>query len=343
MDPEELFEKLIKNQISREEFERLLEGVDDESILARYEVYLQAQFEKEIDKHLAEKDEVFVRKEGHLKVTKPLTQTGTKYSHKPRNSGFRVTAIAASLAVLLIAGLFVVFQTDLLSGNGKIAEAEGDANLITKSTPTGRMFRMNLDDGSFIHMNAVSSITYPRQFGENKREVEISGEAYFDVERDETRPFNIKVKDYQVQVLGTSFNIQAYEDEEDFSVTVESGKVKVVFDDSGKNSATLKKNQKLIYNPKTRVFKILDVESAQELNWRKGILHFDSTPMNKVEKILERWYGIDLVINSNKIYDKTLTGLHHNENLESVLEAVAYATGTKYVVRGDSVVVLKLK
>lgn len=341
MDPEELFEKLINNQISREEFERLLEGLDDESILARYEVYLQAQFENEVAKQRSESEALQTDDEPLPKVIKPLTSSDKKVTR--RRAGFRVMAIAASLALLIVAGWFVVFQTTWLGRGGNIAGAYEDSELITRSTPTGRMFRMNLEDGSFIHMNAVSRITYPQQFGEKKREVEISGEAYFDVERDETRPFKIKVKDYRVQVLGTSFNVQAYEDEDDFSVIVESGSVKVVIDQTGKNSATLRKNQKLIYNPKTKVFKILEVESARELNWRKGILHFDATPMNKVEKMLERWYGIDLVISNSEIYKKTLTGLHHNENLESVLEALAYATGTKYVVRGDSAVVLKLK
>ena len=343
MDPEELFEKLINNQISREEFEVLLEGLDDEDILARYETYLQAQFESEVARQLSEQHKTLSGSESHLKVTKSISQMPEKAGRKLPVKRFRVTAIAASLAALLVVGLVVFFQTGFPGSNSDSAGISGDSVLLSKSTPTGRMFRMNLDDGSFIHMNAVSRITYPKQFGEHKREVEISGEAYFDVERDEERPFHIKVKDYQVQVLGTSFNIQAYEDEEDFSVTVASGKVKVVLDKAGNNSAILRKNQKLVYNTETNVFKVLDVEAARELNWREGILHFESTPMNKVEKILERWYGIDLVINNKTIYDKTLTGQHHNESLESVMEAIAYATGTNYALRADTVVVLKLK
>lgn len=341
MNPEELFEKLIKNQISREEFEKLLEGIDDENILARYELYLQKQFEKEVDEHLSKESEEYAVEERHLKVTKPFTPAYHKDFNKTRRSGFRFTAVAASLTVFLIAALFALFQAGLLGGGNNMSEIPGESHLITKSTPTGRMFRMNLADGSFIHMNAVSRISYPRQFEEDKREIALTGEAYFDIERDEVRPFNIKVKDYQVQVLGTSFNIQAYEDEEDFSVTVESGKVKVVLDATGSNSAILQKNQKLVFNPKTSEFKILEVESAEELNWRKGILHFDSTPMSKVEKMLERWYGIDLVITNKEIYNKTLTGLHHNESLESVLEALSFATETKYAVRGDSVIISK--
>lgn len=341
MNPEELFEKLIKNQISREEFEKLLDGIDDENILARYELYLREKFEKEVDEHLTKESEEYAVEERHLEVTKPFTPGYNRDFSKTGRSGFRVTAIAASLTVFLIAALFALFQAGLLGGGSNMSAIPEDSYQITKSTPTGRMFRMNLEDGSFIHMNAVSRVTYPIQFEEDKREIALTGEAYFDIERDEVRPFNIKVKDYQVQVLGTSFNIQAYEDEDDFSVTVESGKVKVVLDGTGSNSAILQKNQKLVYNPKTREFKILEVESAEELNWRKGILHFDSTPMSKVEKMLERWYGIDLIISNKEIYNKTLTGLHHNESLESVLEALSFATETKYAVSGDSVIISK--
>ena len=341
MDPEELLEKLIKNQISREEFERLLEGMDNEEILARYEAYLLTQFENEIEKDLSDKVETPAVSKGYMQVTKPLT---TKVKKDPRRSysrSFQVTAIAASLAVFLVAALLLVFQVGPFNWDGNTAGIYGDSDLITKSTPTGRMFRMNLEDGSFIHMNAVSSITYPPKFGSNKREIEITGEAYFDIERDETRPFNIKVKDYNVRVLGTSFNIQAYEDEDDFSVTVESGKVKVILDEDGEAAAVLEKDQKLMYSTKTGEIRIIDVVSSKELNWRKGILHFDATPMEKVEKTLERWYGVDVVIANKEIYNRTLSGLHHNENLESVLEALSYATGTKYVIKGDSVIISK--
>ncbi len=339
MNPEQLLEKLINNQITREEFEQMLEGLDDEGVLARYEIYLQAQFEKEIDKHFSqEKDETEV-KESNLKVTKKFTQKKNTTTGRKGIRNFPIAAVLVLFVGLVFSILFIVSQSDSVSETKQIASSTITPEIITKSTPRGRKFRMNFDDGSFIHMNSVSSITYPNKFDEDHREIEVKGEAYFNIKRDESRPFKIKVKDYYVEVIGTSFNIQAYEDEDDFSVTVESGTVKVILDREGNNTAILEKDQKLIFNPETNVTEIIDVESALELSWRKGILHFNSTPLAKVEKIIERWYGINLVIRNTDLYNKSFTGTHHNENIRSVIEALTYATGSTYTIKNNSIII----
>ena len=198
---------------------------------------------------------------------------------------------------------------------------------------------MTLDDGSFVHMNSASSITYPNKFDSDARKVEIVGEVYFDISRDENRPFNIKVKDYTVQVLGTSFNVQAYEDEEDFSVTVESGSVKILLDDSGTNDIVLEKNQKLIFNPSTNLTEVVEVVSSDDLSWRHGVLKFDSTPMSKVEKMIERWYGVEIVIDGPGLSKASFNGSHKNKNLKSVLEALTYATRSNYIIKDNSIII----
>lgn len=339
MNPEQLFEKLIKNQISREEFDRLLDGFDDEETLARYEIYLQNQFEKEIEQHLLKSEGEIEVKESNLKVTKKFTSAKKSDSTKKGGRSFPIAAILVLFVGLIFSVLFIISQFDSSQGTKKIAKTEITPQVITKSTPRGRKFRMTLVDGSFVHMNSVSSITYPNKFEDDIREIKIVGEAYFDIKRDEARPFKIKVKDYNIEVLGTSFNIQAYEDEDDFSVTVESGTVIVNLDEEGKNSAVLEKDQKLIFNPKTNVTEIIDVKSSTELSWREGILRFDATPIAKVEKTIERWYGVDLVIERSDLYKMTLTGIHQNKSIKSVIEALTYATHSKYTIKNNSIII----
>ena len=338
MNPEQLFERLIKNQISRKEFERLLDGFDDEDTLARYEIYLQDQFEKEVEQHFLQNEDETEVKESNLKITKKYTSKKPD-STKKGGRNFPIAAVLILFVGLIFSVLFIISQTDSNPGTKEIAETTVIPEIITKSTPRGRKFRMNLDDGSFVHMNSVSSIVYPNKFEDDIREIEIKGEAYFDIKRDESRPFKIKVKEYNVEVLGTSFNIQAYEGEDEFSVIVESGTVVVNLDEEGKNSAVLEKDQKLIFNPKTNVTEIIDIKSSDELSWREGILRFESTPLAKAEKSIERWYGIDLVINNTDLYKKTLTGIHQNRNLKSVIEALTYATGSKYTVKNNSIII----
>lgn len=323
------------NQISRSEFEDLLGGLDDESANARYEIYLQEQFELEVEKHLANNSDLGKKSNGKV-TSKNLVAGKIK---KSLNHKFPLAAVFVLLIGVLFSIAFIISQSESNDRVGSLSKAIATHQSISKATPKGRMFRMNLEDGSFVHLNAVSSITYPEHFESSERNVEVKGEAFFNIKRDEQRPFLIDVKDYQVEVLGTSFDVQAYEDENDFSVTVASGSVRVNLDKSGDNTVVLEKNQKLTYNPKTNLTEITEVDVESELSWRQGILHFDSTPMTKVELMLERWYGIDLVIADADIYKKTLTGTHHNENIKSVIEALTYATGTNYKIKGNSIII----
>lgn len=339
MNPEQLFERLIKNQISRAEFDRLLNGLDDEDILARYEMYMQTHFEKEIEKHFSQKEVPSGEVKSNLKVTKKYSSKKKRTIGPKNKKDFPLAAVLVVFIGLTFSVLFIISQFNSTQGKPAIAKTAFTPQNITKSTPRGRKFRMNLDDGSFVHMNSVSTITYPNRFADDNREIEIEGEAYFDIQHEEFRPFTIKVKEYSVEVLGTSFNIEAYEGEDDFSITVESGTVKVNLGENGKNSTFLEKDQKLTYNPKTNVTEIIDVKPDTEISWRKGILRFDSTPLTKVEKTIERWYGIDLVISNSDLYTKTITGVHQNENLKSVIETLTYATGSEYTVKNNSIII----
>lgn len=339
MNPEELFEKLIKNEISREEFERLLEGLDDEDILARYEIYLQNQFEKEIDKHFSENESEKKEVKGNLKVTKKITPKKKDTIKKKRGRDYPLAAVIVLFVGILFSALFIISQNNASSEEVVVAKTTIDHEIISKTTPNGRKFRMTLDDGSFVHMNSASSIVYPNKFDAESRDIEIEGEVYFDIARDETRPFKIKVKDYYVEVLGTSFNIQAHEDEAEFAVSVESGSVKVKLNEDGSNTIILEKDQKLIFNPETNVTEIMDVVAKDALSWREGILKFDSTPMSKVEKIVQRWYGVNLIIEGESIRQKSISGTHKNKNIKSVIEALTFATNTSYSVKNNSIII----
>lgn len=338
IDPEEIFEKLVNNEITREEFEILLDGLDDTEIRAKYDQYLKLKFEEELISHFADvKDEpdFLVEFPG---FPRPESERQIIPEKKRKRAHFSAAAVILILVGLTFSILFVISQFSI---NSKAQEASSEIGprILTKSTPNKRMFRMRLQDGSFVHLNAVSSISYPQEFDEKNREIEILGEAYFDIKRDEARPFKIKVKDYSVQVLGTSFNIKAYDDEEDFSVTVESGTVKVLLNQDDLEPVILTKGQKLIFSVETNEINVATVNSEDELSWRKGILRFNETSMADVEKMIERWYGVDLIIEDQSIYNKTLSGVHQNENLISVIESLTYLTKTNYLIKDNSIII----
>ncbi len=330
MDSDQLFEKLINNEITREEFETLLWNLDDPQLVARYDAYLERMFLQEVESSFKKKK---------VETHPPLQLKKSKDSKTPKSlRGYY--SIAASLLVLASIGYYIMLLMPEVSDKDQKAILDEATNaLIIKNTPNKRMFRTRLADGSFVHLNAVSSISYPKKFSSSSREVEIIGEAYFDVKREEDRPFTIKVKDYTIAVLGTSFNIRAYDDEETFSVTVESGSVKVGFLQGIKEPVILTKNQKLLFSQTDNSLRILEVNPENELSWRKGILRFDSTPMKSVEKMLERWYGVEVIIEDKSIYKKSLNGIHQNENIKSVLESLTFATGTQYEIKDNKIII----
>ena len=337
-NPEDLFDKLMNDEISREDFELLLEGLDDPSVLEKYDQYLQARFEEEInlDIEIAEKTKISSNQEIKL----PAVNKPENANQKPAKNikDFPIAASVILMIGIVFSALFVVSQFSP-EDEANLTSVDSVSPVITKSTPNRRMFRTRLEDGSFVHLNAVSTISYPQHFDQTKREIEISGEAYFDIQRDENRPFYIKVRDYEVTVLGTSFNIAAYPDEEEFTVSVESGKVQVNLKDETMEPVLLTKDQKLVYSSMSGKMKIVEMNMEDELSWRRGILRFDATPMSRVEKMLERWYGVDIEIQDSSIYSKTLSGVHQNENLRSVIEALTYATGTKYQISENKIII----
>jgi len=153
MNPEELIEKLINNQLSREEFELLLEGIDNEDVLARYEIYLQEQFEREIKESFLAEDQL-VSEKPLLTISKSRDEKKSNKKIKIHGK-FRYAAVVVFFIGVIFSVMFIVSQ---MSDNKDSLRTT--AQLITKTTPQGRMFRMNLEDGSFVHLNAVSSIAY---------------------------------------------------------------------------------------------------------------------------------------------------------------------------------------
>ncbi|MDZ7608161.1 MAG: FecR domain-containing protein [Cyclobacteriaceae bacterium] len=329
--PEEILDKLIKNRITREEFEALLAGLDSPETTEQYEIYLQQKFEEELDRHFNQE-----KPSPQLIVTK-----GSKKKKSPFSGNKNIYSIAAVIVIfagVLFATLF--FVSIIRMGSDSISISSSKAAPITKSTPNGRMFRMNFDDGSYVQMNAASSITYPNYFDAGKREISMEGEAYFNIARDEHRPFKIHVHDFDIEVLGTSFNVQSFPDDEDFAVTVESGTVRVQLNSKNHESVILEKGQKLVVNIKESLTEIVEVDPQLELSWRMGILRFDGTPLPKVARMLERWYGIEVELqDQSKLSKLTLTGLHKNENLKSVVQAITFATGTRYEIKDNSLII----
>lgn len=171
--------------------------------------------------------------------------------------------------------------------------------IVTKKTLKGQKLNLFLGDGTEITLNAESSIRFPKIFEGETREVFLEGEAFFDVYPDKERPFIITSDKLQTTVLGTSFNVRSYKDENNISVAVLSGKVKVkAIDEKQKVIADnlLVPNEMLRFSKKDHGLVKKSVDIDKVLAWKNKTILFEKASFKEIIKELSRWYGVEFIV-----------------------------------------------
>jgi transmembrane sensor len=193
-------------------------------------------------------------------------------------------------------GVKVVLENGALNYKG--ANSSGNPAYNSMSTPKGRQFRLQLPDGTRVWLNAASSIRYPVTFAGNARRVEIRGEAYFEVAADHNKPFLVNIHNKaEVEVLGTSFNVNAYTDEPQISTTLIDGRIRVsksnAPDDASGKLLLQPGQQSALKNDQLELIKNPDISKV--VAWKNGLFNFEGTGLKEMMRQLERWYDIEVV------------------------------------------------
>jgi ferric-dicitrate binding protein FerR (iron transport regulator) len=152
---------------------------------------------------------------------------------------------------------------------------------------------LTLNDGTIVWLNSESSLRYPVAFVGNQRRVEITGEAYFEVAKDETKKFIVESNGVSTEVLGTHFNVNTYQSEHDVKITLLEGAIKVR---KGLITGILKPGQQAEVTDDIRVTSNVDMDAV--MSWKNGFFHFANTSIPELMKQISRWYDIDIVYNS---------------------------------------------
>ncbi len=189
-------------------------------------------------------------------------------------------------------------------------------------SPAGVRTQLKLPDGTGLWLNAGSKIRYSIPFIRETRNVELTGEAYLQVAKNEMSPFLVRSGNTEVKVTGTSFNVKAYPDEEQVEVTLKEGSVSFYAQLAGdrKLSAGLRSNDHLVFNKETGEAYKENTTINKFICWHKNVMVFDDTPMDQVARTLERWYGIKVIIADKEINTYSFTTTFENEPLFRVLE-----------------------
>lgn len=190
--------------------------------------------------------------------------------------------------------------------------------------PMGARTKFELPDGSTGYLNSGSRLKYPVQFT-HERNVDLSGEAYFDVVHNSEIPFHVKTRNLDIKVLGTTFNVIANENEQTEEIILQTGEVDISSLD-GKQLTILKPNEKLTLNSEKRTFVKNEVEAAQYTSWKEGKLVFRNENMQQVACRLSRWYNAEVVVDDRLLDDYTFHATFIDEPLDEVLKLLSITT-----------------
>jgi ferric-dicitrate binding protein FerR (iron transport regulator) len=251
--------------------------------------------------------------------------------------GEKVDLNNSSNGTLASQGKMEVIKTDegLIVYKAATGKVSGAIQLNTLSNPKGsNVIGMILEDGTKVWLNAGSSLTYPVAFIGNERKVAITGEAYFEVAKNKSKPFKVTRGGMEVKVLGTHFNVNAFSDDPNMKVTLLEGSVKI---SSGKASGLLHPGQQAkIKDDDIKVQS--DINLDQVMAWKNGYFSFEKASVDEVMREIARWYNIEVVY-EGKIPDEHFGGdLRRNSRLSSVLK-VLEKSGVKFRIEGNKVTV----
>ena len=189
--------------------------------------------------------------------------------------------------------------------------------------PLGVRTKFHLPDGSTGYLNSGSVMKYPVSF-ENNRNVVLSGEGYFDVKHNEDSPFHVKTGNLDIKVLGTSFNVVAYDDEKSEEIILQSGQVEI-FDQNGNKMASLIPDERLIFERENSKFNLGKVVSEQYTAWKEGKLMFRNERIEDVAVRIGRWYNAEIMVDhtDSRITTYTFHGTFVDEQLDDVLKILS--------------------
>lgn len=247
-------------------------------------------------------------------------QTTDKQStHTVFRSFKHLIGYAAAVLIAFTLSWFIKDQTDPSDEEALSSSKETIYQEI--STPAGQRVFVRLPDSTTIWLNARTTLRYPVTFTEAERRVELDGEAFFDVKEDTNTPFVVSTENYEVQVTGTSFNIYAYKDRNEFSTSLTEGSVQVIDRKNGSQSMQLNPNERAeLVNG--RLAKT-NFHNMDFLLWKDGIYAFDDLPFSEIVKKLELYYDISIIVNNNSIRNYKFSGkFRQRDGVERALQTL---------------------
>lgn len=243
-------------------------------------------------------------------------------------------------------GMQISLKGTELHYEGDVADTETSVIKNTIITPKGRQYQVLLPDGTKLWLNTATTITYPVKFAPDIREVEISGEAYFEVQKAADWPFIVSAKNQVVEVLGTRFNISAYEDDVLTKTTLVEGRVKVslmqdLLTQSSDNSTVLSPGQQAIIPDGIETIKINHIETEEVVSWKSNLFVFFDEEISEVMKKVSRWYDVEVEYRDGMAGKRIGGTIPRFEQLSELMDALEATGLLHYQMKGGKILIMK--
>ena len=275
-----------------------------------------------------DKDKAFENFRNRVESQKEIQSTSRR--------GFSLSALwryAAVVAIIIAVGCISYWQ-----GEVNVKDTFAD---ISVEAPLGSKTKLYLPDGTLVWLNAGSRMTYSQGFGVDNRKVELEGEGYFEVKRNEKIPFFVKTKDLQLQVLGTKFNFRDYPEDHEVVVSLLEGKVGLNNLLREEKEAVLSPDERAVLNKANGLLTVESVTASNASQWTDGYLFFDEELLPDIAKELERSYNVKIHIANDSLKTFRFYGnfVRREQNIQEVLEALASTEKIQYKIEERNITI----
>ena len=275
-----------------------------------------------------DKDKAFENFRNRVESQKEIQSTSRR--------GFSLSALwryAAVVAIIIAVGCISYWQ-----GEVNVKDTFAD---ISVEAPLGSKTKLYLPDGTLVWLNAGSRMTYSQGFGVDNRKVELEGEGYFEVKRNEKIPFFVKTKDLQLQVLGTKFNFRDYPEDHEVVVSLLEGKVGLNNLLREEKEAVLSPDERAVLNKANGLLTVESVTASNASQWTDGYLFFDEELLPDIAKELERSYNVKIHIANDSLKTFRFYGnfVRREQNIQEVLEALASTEKMQYKIEERNIAI----
>jgi transmembrane sensor len=240
------------------------------------------------------------------------------------------------IAVILITGCLLSLASLYMSGILKPVEVP--VAEIEKSNPAGQITEFRLPDGSIVWLSVASSLKYPEKFSGTDRTVELTGEAFFEVERDEERPFVVNSGPLSTHVSGTSFNVKAYPEDDNIEITLASGEVEIGLKREGQKQL-LKPNQQFRFERETGISEIRETDASLTRAWTQRELVFIRENFATIARTFERRYGVGFVFENEELKEETFVYHFKELSLQNSMIVLKELADFDYEIESRQVIV----